>query len=570
MNKYIKLITKSVLGLMTVGVIVSCESDTWKDHYSVHSDGNESIESLGKTIASIPEASNFVEALKTTFMYNGDSISTLTYWDFLNDNQFLTVWLPNNASISQADWDIYMSTDDDKDHKKVGTEFILNHIARFSHPVGSDTHEKVKMMSNKTYRSVEGSIGGVGYIKKNERCTNGILHQLDSKIVYRPNLYDYITGSYKSKSVNGNDYNYKTALGSWLAKYTKEELDENRSIPGEVNDKGEIEYIDKVIIRSNSVLQKYGYIDVEDSNFIVVLPRPAVWDSVYEALKGYFSYEPEVEGRDSLQSYWTNSVMITDAFFNRNLQKSIQDSATSTQFKWSERMTEKYPYHVFFKPYLDGGLFADSTATAPKGVIDSVECSNGVIYVRNDWPYSDSVFRRPIKVEGESLVDAELQLRPKNARYWINDSTYKTVRVMEISKSTDQFEVEYLIPNHLRGKYRIKLVFFRNTEENKQSNINLTLKYNSKPVQTLYTGSAMGRTQSWNVGRYEDRPDTVIVGVPWNSATVTDKTFDFPNGNYDNGAGKISLTIKANKATTQNKTTKKLWLDCIILEPVFE
>ena len=97
MNKYIKLITKSVLGLMSVVVMASCESDTWKDHYSVHSDGNESVASLGKTIAAIPEASKFVETLKSTYMFIGDSLSILTYWDFLNDNQFLTVWMPLNS-----------------------------------------------------------------------------------------------------------------------------------------------------------------------------------------------------------------------------------------------------------------------------------------------------------------------------------------------------------------------------------------------------------------------------------------------------------------------------------------
>ena len=570
MNKYIKLITKSVLGLMSVVVMASCESDTWKDHYSVHSDGNESVASLGKTIAAIPEASKFVETLKSTYMFIGDSLSILTYWDFLNDNQFLTVWLPLNSSVSDAEWAEYTKDIDDenKDHRKIGTEFILNHIARFSHPVGSETHERVKMMSNKTYRSVDESIGGVGYQQKNERCTNGILHVLSGHIIYRPNLYDYITGAYSFKSAKGDDYDYinrKGEFGKWLAKFTREELDEDRSIQGDADENGEITYIDKVIIRSNSVLKKYGYIDVEDSNFIILLPKPEIWDSVYESIGAYYEYESTIKGADSLKNYWTNIAMITDAFFNRN-QKHLQDSATSTQFRWSERMTNKYPYHVFSKPYEDGGIFAAYNPATKKGIIDSIVCSNGVIYVSDNWPYSDSVFRRTIKIEAENIIlpgDA-WQLRPKSAQYMTNDSTYKWARVMEVSNLATTWSADYSIANTLKGKYRIKVVFFRNVEEDMASKASFRIEYLSNPPKTLYTGKNGSKTVTYNVGTTKYVPDTIIIGT---SATVHDRSFEMPYGNYESGTPKLRLTINSNKG---NDLTKKMWLDCIILEPVFE
>jgi hypothetical protein len=559
---------------MSVAVMVSCESDIWKDHYSVHSDGNESVASLGKTIAAIPEASRFVEALKSTYMFLGDSLSTLTYWDFLNDNQFLTVWLPDDASISEAEWNEYTKEIDDptKNHKKVGTEFILNHIARFSHPVGTETKERVKMMSNKTYRSVGGSFDGVGYKENNERCTNGLLHRLSGRIQYKPNLYDYLTGAYKTKSARGLDYDYTVThgeLGKWLAKYTREELDETRSIQGDPDENGEITYIDKVIIRSNAVLQKYGYIDAEDSDYIVVLPIASVWDSAYDAISQYFAYDTAVIGHDSLCAYWTNASMITDAIFNRN-QKGLRDYATSTQFRWAERMTEKYPYHVFSKPYEAGGLFADSTLASVYGVIDSINCSNGVIYVRNNWPYSDSVFRRTIRIEAEDELQSgeNWQLRPKSARYMLPDSTIKWARVMEISHDATSWTATYDIKNTLKGKYRVKLVFFRNVEDDQTSKVSFVLEYfTSGGTQKLYSGKTGSTTVNYEVGKKELYPDTIVVGASTKTPSNPSKSFEMPYGNYESGSAKLRLTVKSAKGSD---LTKKVWLDCIILEPVFE
>ncbi len=574
MNKYFKLITESVLTLASVMVVVSCESDTWKDHYSVKSDGNEAVASLGQTISNIPEAEKFVAALKSTYMYNGTKRMSLTYWDFLNDNQFLTVWLPDPASITDAEWAVYTSTDDNKDHKKVGTEFILNHIARFSHPVGSDTKGRIKMMSNKTYnsRGDKGTFDNITYKESNIRCTNGLLHVLNGRVLYRPSLYDYLTGAYTIKSANGVNYDYKLRqgeLGKWLAKYTKEELDEERSIQGEVNEKGEIEYIDKVITRSNAVLKKFGFIDVEDSDYIMVLPTPEIWDSVYSSVSNYFDYDATDKTlapvKDSLQQYWTNNAMITDVFFNRNLQKHINDSVTSTQFKWSERMTEKYPYHIFWNPYDDGGLF---------DCIDSVKCSNGVIYIKNSWPYSDSVFNRTIKIEAENEILAGKQwlTKKKNAKYKVkvNDTTIeKSARVLEIGNSATAWVAEFNIKNNLHGKYRVKAVFFRNVEDDMPNRVSFQMEYLTNPTTVLFNGKVSGsRTQNYDVGVKEFYPDTIVIGTSPTNAEYADKVFEMPSGNYESGSSaKLRLKITYVKG---NKYSNKLWLDCIILEPVFE
>lgn len=560
MKNYFKKLTRSVWVVSALLVLSSCESDVWKDHYSYKSDSSAQISSLAETIESIPGSENFVKALKTTFMYNGDKQLRLTYWDLLNDDQFLTVWLPSKESISDADWAVYTSTAADKDHKKVGTQFIMNHIARFSHPVGTATKEKVNMLSDKSFRSTGDLMGHVGYTKTNIRCTNGILHCLDGTLVYRPSLYEYITGlSQTVPSESGKIYDYQTRLGDWFDKYTLEDVDEKKSVAGDIDDEGVVQYIDKVIIKSSILMKKFGFISVEDSNYALVLPTPAVWDSVYDTVKYYYTYNEIEEARDSMQEFWTNSAMLTDVFFNMNIQNHPKDSVTSTLFKWAERMSEKLPYHVYQKPYAANGLFADR--------LDSVICSNGIIYIKDFWPFVDSLtFRRPIKIEAENERISGVTTNPRTINY-LGGRRFNNLRVMEISKATSAWEADYTIEDNLRGKYLVKLVIFPNTVVAMPNLIHPVVSYTADIKSEIlpngekkYKRGARWIQLNDTVGRDLTKIDTVVVGP-----------VEFPYSNYNNKPGRVTVTLKsAINNSNEDMFSNKVWLDCIILEPVIE
>ncbi|MGX8689622.1 MAG: hypothetical protein ACSW76_03140 [Bacteroidaceae bacterium] len=560
MKNYFKKLTRSVWVVSALLVLSSCESDVWKDHYSYKSDSSAQISSLAETIESIPGSENFVKALKTTFMYNGDKQLRLTYWDLLNDDQFLTVWLPSKESISDADWAVYTSTAADKDHKKVGTQFIMNHIARFSHPVGTATKEKVNMLSDKSFRSTGDLMGHVGYTKTNIRCTNGILHCLDGTLVYRPSLYEYITGlSQTVPSESGKIYDYQTRLGDWFDKYTLEDVDEKKSVAGDIDDEGVVQYIDKVIIKSSILMKKFGFISVEDSNYALVLPTPAVWDSVYDTVKYYYTYNEIEEARDSMQEFWTNSAMLTDVFFNMNIQNHPKDSVTSTLFRWAERMSEKIPYHVYQKPYAANGLFADR--------LDSVICSNGIIYIKDFWPFVDSLtFRRPIKIEAENERISGVTTNPRTINY-LGGRRFNNLRVMEISKATSAWEADYTIEDNLRGKYLVKLVIFPNTVVAMPNLIHPVVSYTADIKSEIlpngekkYKRGARWIQLNDTVGRDLTKIDTVVVGP-----------VEFPYSNYNNKPGRVTVTLKsAINNSNEDMFSNKVWLDCIILEPVIE
>ena len=566
MNRYFKPLIKSVLAVVCASVLASCESDVWKDHYSYKSDGNEAVSSLARTIESLPGTEDFVDVLRTTYMYNGDTQLRLTYWDLLNDDQYFTVWLPSSVPAE------YKSSDPDKDHKKIGKEFILNHIARFSHPVGSATKERVKMMSDKSFRSLSGNIAGVSYADQtNIRCSNGLIHKLNGSIAYSPNMYDYLTGAVSYKSANDSLYDYNSVFGKWFAQYTVEKIDEEKSVAGEINANGEVEWIDKVIIRSNELMKKFGYINVEDSDYIVVLPTPSLWKSVYDTIKYYYTYNDSLVYRDSMQQYWTNYAMLTDAFFNRNIQYHENDSVTSTLFSMTERLTEKYPYHVFYRPNDAGGLFADR--------IDSVICSNGVVYVRDSWPFSDSTFRRTIKIEAE---DYEFEGTKKATRYTAQymgaDSTVRSVVVKQLDKAVAKYRLDCEVTDNLRGKYKLKVVVVPNTTAGVPSLIHPVVSYISGTKADTLSGGQRWVWYARQGGRWRNdikaaadevgkdfvnlRPDTVVIGP-----------FEIPYCDYKTNDPRLQVSILSaveESAVGDGTYTKEIWLDCIMLEPVFE
>ena len=416
------------------------------------------------------------------------------------------------------------------------------------------------MLSDKSFRSTGDLMGHVGYTKTNIRCTNGILHCLDGTLVYRPSLYEYITGlSQTVPSESGKIYDYQTRLGDWFDKYTLEEVDEKKSVAGDIDDEGVVQYIDKVIIKSSILMKKFGFISVEDSNYALVLPTPAVWDSVYDTVKYYYTYGEVEEARDSMQEFWTNSAMLTDVFFNMNIQNHPKDSVTSTLFKWAERMSEKLPYHVYQKPYAANGLFADR--------LDSVICSNGIIYIKDFWPFVDSLtFRRPIKIEAEDQRISGVTTNPRTINY-LGGRRFNNLRVMEISKATSAWEADYTIEDNLRGKYLVKLVIFPNTIVAMPNLIHPVVSYTADiKSEILENGEKKyKRGARWiqlndTVGRDLTKIDTVVIGP-----------VDFPYSNYNNKPGRVTVTLKsAINNSNEDMFSNKVWLDCIILEPVIE
>ena len=578
MKKYFKTLIKSVWVVQAVLVLASCKSDVWEDHYSYKTDGNSSVSTLAETIESLPGCQNFVKALKETYMYNysGEKLIRLTYWDLLSSDQFFTVWVPKDDSMTADEWAPYIKSRNDasKDHGKVGTQFILNHIARFSQPVGSDT-TRVKMMSEKTFISTPLNIAeDVAYDKSvvNMRCTNGILHCIEGSVPYRPSIYEYITGLSPEIETAGHlKYDYDTLLGDWFKKFTLSEVDEKRSVAYDIDDEGQVIYVDKVVIKSSVLMKKFGFISTEDSNYALVLPTPDVWRTEYDSVKKYYEYAVSSDltqyEADSLSEFWTKSAMLTDMFFNMNkkIQRHKKDSVTSTLFTRAERMSKKTPYHVYYAPYDSTGLFSQQAC------IDSVICSNGIIYIKDFWPYQDSLtFRTPIKINAVDVRLSGVTTNPRGVNR-VGTRVFNNHRIMEVSKTTAAWDADYVIDDYLKGKYLVKIVIFPNSVIQQPNLVHPKVTYTEETATGVKTTTLANGEKKYKkgvktyllndtTGKDMTKIDTIVIGP-----------IEIPSCSYKTPPGKVNVNLASviNNAN-QDQFTNKVWLDCIIFEPVFE
>ena len=451
MNKLFKLSTRSVLLIAGLIVLGSCK-DTWNEHYSFkETESKYPVAKLAETLGGISEFSNFCKALENTLMCDkhGRPIEDMTYMKLLSDDQFLTVWAPSNSALTDAEWEPYIKKNKtDAENLEVGQKFIENHIARFRHTVGDTVESKVYMLNGKAIRSHSAEIAGNPYhgSDKNIRCSNGVLHGIDGYIKFLPTLYEYVTKS----------SDYRDLFGKWFESYTVTELDLSRSVSlGQKNENDEIIYVDSVMMESNILLNRFGRIQSEDSLYYMVIPTPQLWNEQFDRISKYFKYGEKELNNDSLMLYYTRTTMITDMFFNMNpsVQHYWPDSVISTRYSLIENRTDDRPYHVFGAP-------TDKTNGIFGSAVDSVECSNGMIYIVDKWPFVDTLtFLRHIKYEAEDVTLKDF-LQPLQSVNKIGNKTLdKTAQVRRFSREgRSDWDAKFYIGNNLRGKYAIKIV----------------------------------------------------------------------------------------------------------------
>lgn len=528
---------KSLWQLLSVAVIlcsvVSC-SDTWDEHYSTNSAVNDA-NSIASILSQESDASKFVEALKTTKMLkiNDDLLST-TFFDFLSADQFVTLWVPSNSSMTEEEWELYTKQNKtEAENVLVAKRLIMNHLARYNHTLseGNDTTD-VLMMNKKHHTLIGNRYIDQSEYKKDSKgnpivniaCSNGIIHFLSDdavsgKIPYRPTIFEFLT----------TDTIYGPLIGNFLDKYTLSYLDEDASVPSSFDDEGRTVYIDSVTYEHNMLLSGssdflsygFGLIDSEDSTFIMVLPSKEGWIAQYELLHKSFDFGIQDTSNDSLQTLWSKTAMIKDAIFNRNLQRNPLDSVCSTQYSFTTyKNKDNIDFHRFMKPYdTNSGIFY-------KNLLDSVVCSNGVIYITKDWNFDRYSVYNPKLVDNCYVInEKECFIKPKYERIPVLDDKGEQVEVdgkpqytIQLGGSINEvrnrnvqdgyvlrigsegatdawlgWTFSYMFHDVLAGKYTIKLVVTYGDDDKNPKPINIHptvyFFYDSDPNKSSYEAS---------------------------------------------------------------------------------
>ena len=532
-----KIIYHSIIGMlftaaMTV-TLYSC-SDSWDDHYDQNgTNGNESIYQL---IKDNPKLSDFMRVLEATHVYNNNKPTKVTFAQLVAADQALTVWAPLNGSFNADSLLEVCKTQ--KGDSIVAKHFVMNHIAHNLYNMNAQTNENVRMLNDKFLRLTPKALYNANVVENdfNIPAVNGLLHVVTNDADYTYNIYEGMTTM--------QEYEH---IGKFLKKYEKQELDEERSIQADVVD-GRKVYSDSVMITENNLFRVFDKIMEEDSLYGMLVPDRETWNRVYDEAKQYFNFGA-IEKADSVSEYWTNVVLIRDLIFNRNTQRSENDSIFTTSYT-----NREWPYHVFYNPFQAGGYFDHANIT------DSLLCSNGYLYNIKEWPFTpQQIYFHPITVQGEreanmtAYKDCTL-----NYRQAFGDSISGNGYVDIVPRaSTSNWTTTFEIKNTLSGTYNIyaviqpKTVYLANSRDFKPNKFKAILNYMDVD----------GEMKSVNF-------DDEVSNNPYRTDSVLIGQFTFPTCNYQQQETTVSLQLKCSITNRQTNFSREMFLDCIYLKPI--
>ena len=299
--------TCSLLGASLLLGGVACSDD----HFDVKPGLPSASNTIWQNIEQNPdELDSLAMILRRVKVYRKetDSKSGQTYADLLNQPQTFTFFAPVNgtyhakAILDQLDKADELKAEAEKmadaDAKKkalaeafqleytVGKQFVQNHLARFNYE-SSSAEQELRMLNAKVcrYNKVEGVFNGVALVENGMMpSSNGTLHLISGQSPFQYNIFDFLAAH---SDIFSKVYNTISDPA-----VDKNEFSEALSVPGSLNENGDMVYVDSVYINTNSLLNYSGaQIKNEDSLYVAVVPTDVAWDAAVEKVGAYYNYQ---------------------------------------------------------------------------------------------------------------------------------------------------------------------------------------------------------------------------------------------------------------------------------------
>ncbi len=306
-NSYKNWFKGGLFSAIAVMGMVACSDD----HYDIVVTGETEGKTLWENIQANESLSDFAAVLSQTSYLKSDmdyptDVAKMTYADYLNAPQSLTVWAPVNGSFDleaklaelQAIKDLYAT--DRKAATKAeyifASQFLGQHIARFNHESQGDDKE-VRMLNAKyvVYDAAARTFDGISFVEGSSAMpsSNGTLHLLSSASKYAYNIYDYLAAKPEFSQVYAVLSDPEFDITSF---------DPDDSTEGAMNNEGKMEYVDSVYSNYNSLLDAYANAEIknEDSLYVAVIPTDVAYEAALNEVKKLFNY------KSSYSYNWSN------------------------------------------------------------------------------------------------------------------------------------------------------------------------------------------------------------------------------------------------------------------------
>lgn len=541
---------KSIKQILLAGM-VSCgmaagltACSEWNDHYEGAADAGTAGGTLWKQMKANPQLSDFCDVLEQTKVYRMHKKTPVSYADLLNGDQAFTVMAPKNNTFNKDS--LLQLVQTVTGDSAVEKSFVQNHITRSLVSAKPGT-TKLLMLNLKQLYMKDNTIDGVPVSVPNAKTSNGVLHVIDHALSYKHNLFEMLC-----------DHPQLSVIGENLRRFNEDVFDPDASVSNGVVD-GVPVYVDSVVYERNRLLNAIGYLEAEDSSYMVVVPTTEGWKEVYDEASQYFKYDQSIEKRDSLQQYYTMHALMEDAVFNMTDQKSINDSLISVPYI---NMVQNYAkgkkvYHVFQKPFATGGILDGA---------QPIQCSNGTIYTTSKWSFTpvDTYFKE-IFVEGENTYYLfEYDRCSYNIRSVTGDSisNNKYLRITPL-QATDNWSLNYQILNTLSGSYDVYAVILPKSVYDHDKPDMRPCKFKASINYLDENGKAQSYACLTEAGKSEfttnpERVDTVLLA----------RDFKFPACNFGQSNMNFSIMIQCSITARQtSQYAREMYLDCIYLRP---
>lgn len=541
-----------IIGIMAAAVLATACTDEWDNHYTA---GAEAEGSLWDALQQRSELSNFTRVIEAT-----------GYNERLNGSQMFTVFAPTNEQLTEAEADELVNRYQTEkkqgireENNSVVCQFVQNHISLFNHSVSGTTDRLLTLMNGKYERVTGETFGGSNIIAKNQFYANGVLYMIDAPVPYFANVYEFL-------QLNGET----DSLYNFLDLYSRYEFDADRSVAGDIVD-GKTVYLDSVFRLTNSMLSNYGYINREDSSYLMLAPTDRAWKQLYEEYVNYFNYNDLTLKRDSMVRTQTRRAIADGTVFNLNAQRAMTDSVVSTAWQRLYEGLLVYPemrYYAYYRPYDAGGAFFGAEET---------ECSNGYVLTQDNWNIDKlSTFYQQIKVEAESsrYIDTIIQARdplsvravPQENPFYgkVSENYFVEAQPLSTASSTS---VRYAIPDQLSNiGYDIIAVFVPAIAYNENA-----LAEDRLPCRVRFTLSYLeqdGTKKESTLRSPEDNSVNFVTTPDVIDSVLVASDFKFPTCALDLEDPQVTLRVASNiTSSMSSKYTRTLRLDCIILRP---
>lgn len=398
---------------MTVLGMVACTDD----HYDVVETGETAKKTIWQNIQENENLSEFASVLSATSYLKNDmdypsGSAKMSYADYLNSPQSLTVWAPINGSFDveeklaklQAIKEKY--SEDPKAATKeeyiFATQFLGQHIARFNHESQGED-KRVRMLNSKyiVYDAGAKTFDGIALLDNEPSLTasNGTLHMLSTVSVYAYNVFDFLSSSLSLSKIN--------------SVFTDKEFDITSFSPGlstegALNSDGKMEYVDSVYSNSNTLLNMAGaQLKNEDSVYVAVFPTDEAFDEAMTIVKSLFNYKKnevyktyEGNGKwsdaetlksgynfDSLAELNAKKLLFSSMFFSPSIMgknMSLTDSAAIIDYcLYNDSVKTTNGKTIYSKKTVDGKnpffLGANNEDVIP------IKVSNGYVFAVNRY-----------------------------------------------------------------------------------------------------------------------------------------------------------------------------------------